>query len=121
MSSPSAFLRPLPRELIIEQQTPKYSEGFPRRRSRREWSGLEPLRTRQREAPPGELTYDYSDSQDVPTLPELSQGARVRHPRFGVGTVAELDGAGWEVKAVIDFESVGRKKLVVKYANLDLV
>ena len=121
VSSPSAFLRPLPRELIIEQQTPKYSEGFPRRRSRREWSGLEPLRTRQREAPPGELTYDYSDSQDVPTLPELSQGARVRHPRFGVGTVAELDGAGGEVKAVIDFESVGRKKLVVKYANLDLV
>ena len=58
---------------------------------------------------------DYSDSQDPP---RLIKGARVRHPQFGSGTVVELSGAGTDVRATIDFDSVGRKKVVVKYANL---
>jgi DNA helicase-2/ATP-dependent DNA helicase PcrA len=66
------------------------------------------------------LTYDYSVSQEVRELPELAEGVRVRHPRFGAGTVTALDGCGVELKAVIDFESVGRKKVVVRYANLSL-
>jgi hypothetical protein len=34
--------------------------------------------------------------------------------------VAELDGHGPDLKVVIDFETVGRKKVVVRYANLEL-
>jgi hypothetical protein len=34
--------------------------------------------------------------------------------------VAELDGGGADLKVVIDFDSVGRKKVVVRYANLEL-
>lgn len=118
VSSPSAFLLPLPSELIVEHETPRFAEREMPRRRRREWMDW-PGR-RQRDSLPGELTYDFSDSQDTPTLPPLVEGARVRHPRFGIGTVTELDGDGWDVKAVVDFESVGRKKLVVRYANLDL-
>jgi DNA helicase II / ATP-dependent DNA helicase PcrA len=68
-------------------------------------------------APPEDPGYvvDYSDSQDVPYL---VKGARVRHPRFGAGTVAALSGAGQDVRAAIDFDEVGRKKVVVRYANL---
>ena len=49
------------------------------------------------------------------------KGARVRHPRFGAGTVRELSGHGSDVKAAIDFdaEDVGRKIVVLKYANLE--
>ncbi len=68
---------------------------------------------------PGELMYDYSDSQEASALPALTEGSRVRHPRFGPGTVTEIDGHGLELKAVIDFESVGKKKVMVRYANLE--
>jgi DNA helicase-2/ATP-dependent DNA helicase PcrA len=44
----------------------------------------------------------------------------VRHPRFGPGTVAQLDGLGADLKVIIDFDSVGRKKVVVRYANLEV-
>ena len=118
VSSPSAFLKPLPSELVVEGETARYAEREIGRRHRRDWS--EWSTRREPDRVPGELTYDYSDSQDAPTLPSLSEGARVRHPRFGLGVVTQLDGDGWDVKAVIEFESVGRKKVVVRYANLDL-
>jgi DNA helicase-2/ATP-dependent DNA helicase PcrA len=46
------------------------------------------------------------------------KGARVRHPQFGAGTVAALSGLGADVRAAIDFDGVGRKTVVLKYANL---
>jgi DNA helicase-2/ATP-dependent DNA helicase PcrA len=117
VSSPSSFLRPLPSEYVERHETDRYVERISSRRPS-EWT--EWLTPRQRGPLPGELTYDYSDSQEVKPLPNLSQGCRVRHPRFGVGVVAELEGFGLDLKALIDFESVGRKKVVVRYANLDL-
>ncbi len=58
---------------------------------------------------------DYSDAQD---MPRFLKGERVRHPQFGSGTIRELSGFGRDLKAVIDFEGVGRKKVIVRYANL---
>ncbi|HKO16392.1 MAG TPA: UvrD-helicase domain-containing protein [Gemmatimonadaceae bacterium] len=51
----------------------------------------------------------------------IAVGARVRHRKFGAGTIAELTGAGREIKAKVDFddESIGRKTLVVAQANLE--
>ena len=68
-----------------------------------------------RSAPPGELEYDYDDSQ-VPLA--LTPGVRVVHPRFGAGEVLQVHGFGREAKADIAFETVGRKKVVVAYAGL---
>jgi DNA helicase-2/ATP-dependent DNA helicase PcrA len=120
VSSPSAFLHPLPEHLVERRETERYTERVSSRRRRladrsdwatgREYGGAER----------GGLTYDYSDTQEITSLPDLAEGSRVRHPRFGPGTVAELDGHGPDLKAVIDFESVGRKKVVVRYANLEV-
>ena len=57
-------------------------------------------------------------SQDAP---RFVKGERVRHGRFGSGTIAELSGVGRDTKVTIDFddESVGRKRLVVAYAGLE--
>lgn len=63
----------------------------------------------------GGLVVDYSDGQD---LPRFIKGEIVRHAQFGRGTIRELSGFGLDLKAVIEFESVGRKKVVVRYANL---
>jgi DNA helicase-2/ATP-dependent DNA helicase PcrA len=51
----------------------------------------------------------------------LAAGTRVRHGRFGAGTVADVAGVGREAKVTVDFddESVGRKRLVVAYAGLE--
>jgi len=58
------------------------------------------------------------ESQDTATL---EVGARVKHRKFGSGTVAELTGVGREAKVKVDFddESVGRKTLVIAQANLE--
>ena len=61
---------------------------------------------------------DENVSQDAPTI---EVGARVRHRKFGAGTIAELTGSGRELKAKVDFddEAIGRKTLVVAQANLE--
>lgn len=119
ISSPSSFLRALPEDVVEERQTDRYAERRAgHRRRTRSWSRWS--QRREPESVPGELTYDYSDSQLEPGPPDLAEGVQVRHPRFGLGTVEKLDGHGWDLKAVVDFESAGRKKIVVRYANLEL-
>jgi DNA helicase-2/ATP-dependent DNA helicase PcrA len=61
------------------------------------------------------VVIDYSEAQDAP---RFIKGERVRHPHFGRGTIRELSGFGPDMKAVIEFEGVGRKKVVLRYANL---
>jgi DNA helicase-2/ATP-dependent DNA helicase PcrA len=58
------------------------------------------------------------ESQDGPII---SVGARVRHRKFGSGTIAELAGSGRDAKVKVDFDdpSIGRKTLVVAQANLE--
>jgi len=58
------------------------------------------------------------ESQDAALL---QAGARVKHRKFGTGTVAELSGTGRDAKVRIDFddETIGRKTLVVAQANLE--
>jgi DNA helicase-2/ATP-dependent DNA helicase PcrA len=48
-------------------------------------------------------------------------GARVKHRKFGSGTIAELAGSGRDAKVKIDFddETIGRKTLVIAQANLE--
>jgi DNA helicase-2/ATP-dependent DNA helicase PcrA len=52
---------------------------------------------------------------------ELRPGARVRHPLFGVGTVLRCEGAGDDLKVTVSFPGVGAKKLVARYAGLEVV
>ena len=49
---------------------------------------------------------------------ELAPGVRIMHPRFGPGEVLAIQGFGQEAKADIEFEEVGRKKVLVAYAGL---
>ena len=58
---------------------------------------------------------DYTDAQDAP---RFVKGERVRHPHFGPGVIRGLSGFGRDLKAVIDFDGVGEKKVVLRHANL---
>jgi DNA helicase II / ATP-dependent DNA helicase PcrA len=119
----SSFLEAIPSEFLDVRQSAEVRDRTSARwswraqprtpvRRRAERLGLEPA------APPDAgdgRVVDYSDSQDPP---RLIKGARVRHPQFGAGTVVELSGGGADLRATIDFDSVGPKKVVVRYANL---
>jgi len=52
---------------------------------------------------------------------ELRPGVRVRHPLFGVGTVLRREGEGDDLKVTVSFPAVGAKKLVARFAGLELV
>jgi len=51
----------------------------------------------------------------------LRIGSRVRHARFGVGTVRRLEGAGDKEKVIVYFNRFGPKKLLLKFAGLEPV
>jgi len=71
-----------------------------------------------RRAPAAAAAAAEDESQ---TAPRYAVGERVRHPRFGTGTIAELSGQGAQAKARIDFDddTIGRKTLMLAQANLE--
>jgi DNA helicase-2/ATP-dependent DNA helicase PcrA len=51
----------------------------------------------------------------------LEAGDRVRHPKWGEGTIENVVGAGGDGLVTIDFPNVGQKMLMLKYAPLEKV
>ena len=48
-------------------------------------------------------------------------GLVVRHPTFGEGVIERIEGSEEKIKLVVRFKQAGKKKLVAKYAHLELV
>ena len=48
-------------------------------------------------------------------------GARVKHPKWGVGVVRDSYGETDDVKVTVNFPSVGMKRLSLKFANLEKI
>ncbi len=64
---------------------------------------------------------DVSPEDESQDAPELRIGERVKHAKFGSGTIAEFTGSGRDAKVRIDFddEEIGRKTLVIAQAKLE--
>src|SRR4029434_248629 len=106
-TDPSRFLDEIPPELIEELPssfvTPQSSFSHFRDIRR----GGEGYRGRVREEP---VVYAYEDEDQ--SLPgEMREGARVRHPKFGVGTILSVEPLDDDVKLVVRFLSVGQQTL----------
>jgi DNA helicase II / ATP-dependent DNA helicase PcrA len=63
-----------------------------------------------------EREFEEGLNQD---LPDLVRGERVRHATFGSGTVQEVSGFGRDLRVTVNFDSVGPKKLLARYARLE--
>jgi len=50
----------------------------------------------------------------------LKEGTRVEHPKFGFGTVTQMDIDGSNRKAKVDFENFGEKTLLLSFAKLKI-
>ncbi len=57
----------------------------------------------------------------APSTNCLTIGARVRHRRFGLGTVRRVEGSGDKQKVIVYFNQYGPKRLLSKFAALELV
>ncbi len=112
-SLPSRFLSEIPRDLIEAaagsqsepgetrryEADPEFSEGHSYSRTRTPYG---------RPAPKARASKD-------PLI-----GTRVRHLKFGVGTIIEVEGDGEDRKITVSFQDFGPKKLLERYANLQL-
>ncbi|MGI6222061.1 MAG: ATP-dependent helicase [Prevotella sp.] len=52
---------------------------------------------------------------------QLTVGCRILHTRFGEGRVVALDGQGENLKATVEFDNVGMKQLLVKFAKFNII
>ncbi len=105
ISEPSRFLEEIPAE-GLERSGAAFSAHRPHRHA----PGL-----------PADRPSWTSAPGPAPAHAELRPGVRVRHPLFGVGTVLRRDEGGEDLKLTVSFPGVGAKKLVARFAGLELV
>jgi DNA helicase-2/ATP-dependent DNA helicase PcrA len=110
----SSFVEAVPDELLEARTTPMVEasrSSMPHRRSRRRFAEEDTS------GPP--LRMDEADVAFNQDAPRYVKGERVLHQTFGSGTVLEITGFGKDTKVTVDFDTVGRKRLLVRYANLE--
>ena len=125
LSMESRFIRDLPSGLVEQRRTVR-ARATPSRDSL--WQGddpwIVPTGGPRRRGTPVRWVRETApvaaedESQDAPMY---AVGARVRHAKFGAGTIIELAGQGGAAKARIDFDdqAVGRKTLMLAQAHLE--
>ncbi len=114
----SPFVSGIPDELREEHTSARLRRERPRR-IEMEWG-----RSSRSERGVGSVTepaydpdFDFESGLDQ-DQPRMVKGERVLHDTFGSGRIMEITGVGRDVKITVDFESIGRKKLLARYAGL---
>ena len=120
MNRTSRFVREIPKELLAEsaQMLKKNSEyssitgkdhmELPVRKR-----GQVAFSSYQREA----ISNTVFDKK-TGSAPDYAVGDRVRHVKFGEGTVADMINGGRDYEVTVDFDTAGRKKMFAGFAKL---
>ena len=109
----SPFVDAIPAHLLEKVATAVAGEsgGYPGRRVDRPG----PSRSIDLGMGDDDLDFDAGLNQD---LPRFVKGEAVLHDTFGSGTIGEIAGFGRDLKVTVHFETVGTKRLLVRYAGL---
>jgi len=148
-SVPSRFLEEIPPELVEELGVPRRQPSArtrvsaPHRQSHYAYEDEDQSAVWRVRSPQGTSTYSgpkYNSIQNVadffasrgkkfdlgkfkPEQPTgkvgFRPGQKVKHPKYGEGTVFQREGEGEEAKITVQFPRFGLKKLVEKYAQLE--
>ena len=62
-----------------------------------------------------------SDKKQEVDLSQYQAGVRVFHKKFGEGTINLVEPEGEDLKVDINFDKVGHKRLMAKFANLEVI
>lgn len=120
-NQPSRFIRDIPPELLDEDGNwiPCRGEAMPR-------PGATGNGLVTRQAPTAHnLASVAAVSDEIEIIPEPEEhdgvfiGMKVRHAKFGVGTIRKIEGSGEGQKVIVWFGSVGPKKLLLRFAGLE--
>ncbi len=57
----------------------------------------------------------------VPPLESLSEGLRIEHARFGAGTITGIDTSMADARITVEFDNVGSKVLLLKFAKFQIL
>jgi DNA helicase-2/ATP-dependent DNA helicase PcrA len=119
VASPSRYLQEIPGELIDWRDSPgmgarsstrslgtgrdgfRYSASLPAGKPKTEWANR--------------VTASVRDNGDL----TLAVGDRIRHVDFGDGTVSAVTGVGPKSIAEVQFDTAGRKRLLIKISPIE--
>ncbi|MEZ5531640.1 MAG: DNA helicase II [Steroidobacteraceae bacterium] len=113
---PSRFIGELPEDLV-EEVRPRIQVG-------RAWArpgGHAPAGAGAQGRAPA-YTHSQAGRRTIAAesvAPGMRLGARVRHGKFGEGTVLNVEGQGPQARVQVNFERQGTKWLMLAYANLE--
>ena len=113
---PSRFLAEIPGDLIEAAIGSQSEPGETRRyEPDPDFSENNYVYRRKTRTPYGQSSRSTRGSSKDPLI-----GTRVRHSKYGVGTIIEVEGEGEDRKLTVSFQDHGAKKLIERYANLQL-
>ena len=133
-----AFARPGVRSPAYESEATHYS--YEDEDQSTSWHGGDPSHSQPRAPQPTAPARPYNSIENIAeffasrgkkfTVPKTKveeptgkrgfrPGQKVRHPKYGEGTVYQREGEGEEAKITVQFPRFGLKKLVEKYAQLE--
>jgi DNA helicase II / ATP-dependent DNA helicase PcrA len=127
-TQPSRFLQEIPRKLVV----PALSEAM-LFKTRTSWDNSynsvesvdEFFAKRRRDSEPARRSvFEQSTRKLAGTTGGSARwklGSRVRHAKYGLGTVVDCEGDGENAKLTISFPGYGRKKMIERYAALEQV
>ena len=124
---PSRFIGDIPAEYLDAEA--EYQPGFVFGRddaatsSFGRMNGARTANHEPRHSLAGVLERPAEEFPEIEVVPEETEGIvlgmRVRHAKFGVGTIRKIEGEGDGQKVIVWFNSVGPKKLLVRFAGLE--
>ena len=136
-SRPSRFVRELPKELVtFDSGLSSHASPWDRPKAVRPTGGNLPTDFSDRpvfhatpSAPSSPSRRVFIERREAGDAPEekhthigaLAVGGRVLHKRFGAGVINELEGRGDNAKATVTFDTGETKKLLLRFAQLEVL
>ncbi len=139
MCSPSRFLKEIDANFIdlsSQQSLKNFSnsaaQDFARRNKPEQSSrpSVSPAPSMRRLQPLGSSSQTTTSTPSPSPMPsagtsagsgQLRVGATIKHERFGIGEVSNLEGVGDNQKATVNFKNVGQKQLLLKFARFEII
>ena len=136
-SRPSRFVRELPKELVtFDSGLSSHASPWDRPKAVRPTGGNLPTNFSDRpvfhatpsapSTPSRRVFIERREAGDAPEekhthIGALAVGGRVLHKRFGAGVINELEGRGDNAKATVTFDTGETKKLLLRFAQLEVL
>ena len=113
----SRFVKEIPEELL------QGSTWEPKPRDERMFSNPAPKKTSMKATPLAAQTYQAKNfgTKIQKNSLDYGEGDRVKHIKFGEGTVVQINDGGRDFEVTVEFDTAGRKKMFASFAKLQKV